>query len=253
MKLILIIVCLGSLPAWAGPSALEGHLELRPSWSAARRTFHSENEIGLQLALPEAKLVGYVQEFGTHLAGTEAAFTLRDGYFKAQWDRLSQDGRFGGEVRAYLPTSPEERRAGFNGALRAIGKVSWEINSILSFEIWESPMLPWYSQAGYETTDGATANRTFDNRLEFIPRLTLGSDRVTLRLPLVYQAIHLREFRSPATWRHLLWINPEVLVAVAEKTFVGVSYYSESFIGEKASLEQGLLSGTAQLVFHQRL
>ena len=104
-------------------------------------------------------------------------FLLRDGYLRARWDRLTEGpaGRLAFEARAYLPTSPDERLAGLVGALRPIAKIGWELTPAFGFEIWESPIVPWYSQPGYETIEGPVMNRAFENRLELIPRLSLWS------------------------------------------------------------------------------
>lgn len=252
MKLILIIVFTAVSSAQAA-TVVEGHLDLRPSWSASKGTFHSEDELGADFPFREAASAGYVQEFRTNIQGDENAFTVGDGYLRTRIDKIGSllAGQLAFEGRLYLPTNAIERTAGLKMALRPIAKLSWEISSTLGFEICESPILPWYGQAGGEGSDGPAANRAFENRLELGPRITLLADRLSLRVPLIYQALRLREFQTAAAWRHVLWINPELILALAEKTSVGVSYYSGSFVGENASFESGIKTGVMQLVFQQ--
>ncbi len=252
MKLILIIVSALSAQSQAA-TVLQGHLDLRPSWSASEGTAHSEDELGADLAFTETTSAGYVQEFRTSLSGDETAFTVGDGYLRAQVNQIAElfSGQLAFEGRLYLPTKADERLAGLKAALRPIAKLSWEISNTLGFEVCESPVLPWYEQAGVEKNGTPVANRAFENRLELASRLMLWADRLSLRVPLIYQALRLREFQAAAAWKHVLWINPELILAIAENTSVGASYYSGSFIGEDASLESGIKTGLMQLVFQQ--
>lgn len=249
MKTILIIVLSATSTAW-GATALEAYVDLRPSWSAAANELHTENEVGASAKLSETSALGYVQEFRTNLWNGGENFTLKDGYLRGQWDRIAREGNFslGFEPRLILPTNPAERQAGLRTALRAIAKFAWQFTSAFTLEVWESPIFPWYGQ----DDDGARANRAFENRLELIPKFSLWGDRISVKTPLIFQAWRNRSFTGTAPWSYLLWVNPEILVTVAEKTSVGVSYYSETFVGtDQASLAEGLRSGVAQFVFQQ--
>ena len=95
-------------------------------------------------------------------------------------------------------------------------------------------------------------NRAFENRLELIPKFSLWGDRVSLKTPVIFQLLRNREFPGSPAWGYLVWINPEILITVAEKTSVGLSYYSETFVGtDQASFVEGLRNGVAQFVFQQ--
>jgi len=255
MKTIIIIIFLLPSPLWAAGTSLSAYLDVRPSWTGTTGSLHTENEIGAAYALSPTASLGYVQEFRTNLYRGGEAFGLRDGYFKGTWDGAAETalGKLGLEARAILPTDSTERAAGLLGALRPIAKLSWELTGALGLELWESPVLPWYTRDGTDTDEGPTANRAFENRLELVARFTFLADKVSLRLPLIYQAMRLRPYQQAAAWKHALWVNPELLVAVAEGTSIGASYYSASFVGENAGFAGGLESGVAQLVLQQTL
>ncbi len=252
MKTILIIIFLASAPLRAA-TVLSGYVDFRPSWTGTKGSVHTENELGAAYSLSETSSLAYVQEFRTNLYQGGDEFALRDGSLRGIWDNLGDTalGRLSFEARAILPTDSSERNAGLRGTLRPIAKLSWEITSSFGLELWESPVMPWYGRDGVDTEDGPAANRAFENRLELIPRFRLFGDKVSLRLPLIYQALRLRPYQQAAAWKHVLWVNPELLVSVAEGTSVGASYYSETFVGDGADLSAGLKSGVAQLVFQQ--
>lgn len=255
------------------PSAatLTGWLDVRPSWSDSEQRFHSENEVALEYRFREDRAIGYVQEFRSNLlkGGNESdivgfEFLLGNGYFLGDVSNLlvsrGQAVTLSWEPRVYLPTPAAERDAGMVLATRQYLKLNWDLSPGLALFFWDAPIGYVYTAGGYEGEDGPVANPAFENRIELGAQLSFFQDKISLRLPVVLQSVRHRQFNAEAVnnnaWAHSVWINPEVMVQVAEKTSVGLAYYSDNLADEQlanADLRAGLSKGVVQLIFQQSI
>jgi hypothetical protein len=252
-------------------SGLGGWIDLRPSWTGSAGTVHAENEAALEYRLGGATSFGYTQEFRSNLlrAGIESTSTglelvMGDGYL---WGNFAEFARVPGtgitfsyEPRLYLPTARAEQKAGLIFATRQYLKANWRLTSNLDLFLWEIPIGYVYYVEGYEEEDGPVANRSFENRIEAGPRLTLFDEKVVFKMPLVVQSLRHRHYSPDAAndggWAHYVWVNPEILVTVAENTVVGLGYYSDTLMDESLSrgdVEGGLKRGVVQAIFQQSL
>lgn len=189
-------------------------------------------------------------------------FQMGHGYLWGEFGNLLADRATGfslsWEPRLYLPTHAEERQYGFVAATRQYLKVEFELSPQVGLFLWEVPIFYSYRQSGYVTDDEPTANPSFENRMEFGPRLSFFNDKLRFKLPVVLQSIRTRNFDGAAPnnnrWVHYLWINPEAVVQVSETTTIGLSYYSDSLMDDRlkvADVSNGIRKGILQAVFQQ--
>lgn len=248
-----LFFCLRALSA-PTDMTLQGSLDVRPSWTTSKGTFHTEDEVEAFLRIQGASGAGYVQEFQTNLsnAGEGLGLETVDGYLKG---RLELSRRFELEQRVIFPTSAYERQAGLNIGFKSIVKWKEKLLSGWEFEFWESPILPLYSKAGFEQDGVLEANRLFENRMDWILSRTFFNEALTFSFSLVWQQIRYRQFEegahNHAVWNSLLWVSPEIIYSIAQNTGIGIAYYSENFVGEGNSFSEGLRRGVTQAIFQQ--
>lgn len=244
-----------SLNVFAAPDmTLEGSLDVRPSWKSAQGSFHTENEIQAMLKLTQSSSAGYVQEFQTNIYRTGdggLGAQARDGYFKGEFEF---EKWLAFEPRLILPTSPSERAAGLNVQLRPIVKLIQNYEG-WGVELWESPVIPFYSKNGYQSDGESVSNRVFENRVELAFISTFFKDKLAFKFPVVWQALRHAAFdgnsRYDGAWEHWVWINPELIYQVFENTGLGLAFYSDTFTGTGNSLQSGLSRGVTQVVFQE--
>lgn len=251
---IWLLAFVSSLGSSATDMFLQGSLDFRPSWTTSKGSLHTENEAALFLQIQKDISAGYVQEFQTNLyhATEGVGLEAKDGYLKGVFT-INQ--YFEVEPRIILPTSLSERTAGLAAAVRPIlkGRYAWDSGWVM--ELWESPVIPFYSKAGWEDGSDFIANRAFENRVEWIVQKNFFGERLTLRIPLIWQQINYRKYQENAlhqdTGESLLWINPELIYALSENTAFGLAYYSDNFVGEENSFSRGIERGVTQFVFQE--
>jgi len=248
-----------------------GWLDLRPSWSQSERKFHSENELAVEYRPDENRSFGYTQEFRSNLlkAGVDSEntgfeFQLWNGYLWGDFSNvLSNRGgtvTLSYEPRVYLPTLSAERDAGLVFATRQYLKLNWELLPNTNLYLHEVPIGYLYTVGGIEDEDGSVANKVFENRVELGLRVSFFADVLTFHLPVILQSYRYRHFRAGAEnddgWAHDIWINPEVTVAVAQKTTLGLGYYSDTLANASLTepdISSGLRRGVVQLILTQSI
>ncbi len=249
-------------------SRLSGSLELRPSWISAKGSFHSENEFGLEYQVGENRTLGYVQEFRASFYNPKSnpaeglKPSLGDGYLRAEFADVLRVLNLSVtyEPRFYLPTSFNERAAGFLAGTRQYLKFNFAVSQSLSLFFWEVPILAAYSKNGFLADGEFAANRQFENRIELGPLFSFFQDTIKLKMPLILQSLKYPSFHASAknndSWVHQLAFYPEVLVRVAKNTQVGLAYCSDSLIADDFSRENlgpGFKNGVIQFVLQQSL
>jgi len=257
-------------------SSFGGWLDLRPTWMLEERSLQGENEVAVEYRFRTDRGTGYTQEFHATLFEPEtvetkrSVFFLGDGYFWGnfagilQWRRLTVSY----EPRVYLPTYAPEREAGLILATRQYLKLEFAFNETVSAFLWEVPVLPLYGAGG--TSESLVdevgdpyrlhhSNARFENRMEAGLNLTLLSEKIKIRLPLIVQSLRMHDYHPEAEnndqWAHILWTYPEVLVQVGENSVLGFAYYSGTLIDEKFTqfAENGFSEGAFQVVLQQSI
>ncbi len=248
-----------------------GWLDLRPSWTQSEQKFHSENELALEYRPAANRSFGYTQEFRSNLlkAGVDSEntgfeFQLWNGYLWGDFSNvLSNRGgtvTLSYEPRIYLPTLSTERDAGLVFSTRQYLKLNWEVLPNTNLYLNEVPIGYLYTVSGIETDDGAAANQVFENRVELGVKVSFFTEMVTLNLPVVLQSHRYRHYQAEAEnndgWAHDIWINPELTVAVAENTTLGIAYYSDTLANASLTepdVSNGLRKGVFQFIFTQSI
>jgi len=236
----LLLTC--SVQAEPASSQLEASLDLRPSWSTVQGTVHTENEGAMAYWLSPEMSVGYVQEFHTGHLHDGVDFHLGDGYLRGIKTSLFPGVDY--TLRAYLPTKEEERAAGRITALRQHFYLPWAVNNWFTLSFTEVPIVHFFSQ---DSDPDGKSNARLENRTEWAMEFVLLKEKLRAKLPLIVQHIYHRD----SSWSHALWISPEAIYSVAEKTGVGLAYYSQPLNHEGFS--SGMENGIVQVVFQQGL
>ena len=247
----------GFSPSIAAPSTITGAIDVRPSWGIGSSDPRLENEAALKYAFSPKVSLGYVQEFWTTGPSSNGpgSFNMlpKDGYVRTDVTPFA-------EWRVYLPTDELERSRGFLSSLRNYLKLHLPLSPRLQLTIMEVPIVYAYQGRG-QTIDGVSmANRLFENRVYLTPSVSAFENRLTVSLPIIFQAERYQEFQASAQfdnrWRYLLWIYPEMIFAIDPTTALGLAYYSENLIADdlsKLSVSEGLRSGIFQLVFQKTI
>ncbi len=213
-------------------SLYEASVDLRPSWSPKKNDSRFENEFALNYRATENLNLSYVQEFQT------PPFELRDGYFKTE-QKLSHRIRL--ETRSILPTNSVEREKPLNFAFRPILTFVLIGEESRSIELSESIVARWYRES--------LENNFFENRMELISKYSFFSEKLLLKLPIVWQSLKRKELVE-----QILWISSEVIYALDESISVGLAFYSENLITENGFRLIGALEeGTVQAVLQARM
>lgn len=250
----------------ATESSVFGYVDIRPSWRQAQGTFHSENEISAAYRLSPRTNLGYVQEVQSNIysgAGDQNVglnARLFDGYLKGEVNEIARpwgESELAYEGRIYAPLSAREEGRGHLTSIRNTLKLKQPIWGALSVTLAESPILHFFRNASYGPEGGLSANRWFENHARADFELSFFKEQLAVRLPIILQSfVHrtVADATDSGTWKHWVWINPEILWSIEENTMVGLSYYSEILFAEDLGQSQfgdGLKNGVTQLVFQQ--
>lgn len=232
-------------------------IELRPSWNPAGNEFHTEDTLDLGYEFTPGFSLDYNQYVNTNLSNPQrGGFGLepQDGFLRARfrnvWQNAKKDLTFEIEERVYLPTHAPKRDAGMITALRSIFTLIKQVTPKFSLIAQEIPIVYGFDRSG--TANGP--NPAFENRLYLIASYDF-TPKVNFSFPVLLWATAQRRFGPTAVanasrWTYMAMIWPELTVAVAPQTFVGLSYYSGNFID---GFQKGLSDGVTQLVLRQIL
>jgi len=218
-------------------SVLSAAVDLRPSWSSARGTVHSENEASLSYQFNERTSLAYVQEFGTGHLGEGIDLLLGDGYLRAF--RAQAVSGVDYTLRLYAPTRREDREAGRLTILRNHFYVPAQVSNWLTLSFTEIPI--WHV---YSTPD---PHPSLENRMEWAAEMSFFDEKLKVKIPVILQNV----WNSDSTWTNLFWVNPEVIYSVSETTGLGLAFYTQNLIED--SLSHGVQHGIFQVVFQQVL
>lgn len=245
-----------------GPSSFKprftGMIELRPSWNPAGNEFHTEDTLDLGYDFSPGFSLDYNQYVNTNLSNPRTGgFGLepQDGFLRARfrnvWQNVRKDLTFEIEERLYLPTNAAKRDAGMIAALRSVFSLIKQVTPKFTLIAQEIPIIYGFDRSG--TANGP--NPAFENRLYLIASYDI-TPKLNFSFPLLLWATAQRRFGPTAVsadtsrWTYMAMIWPELTVAVAPQTFLGVSYYSGNFVD---GFEKGLTDGVTQLVLRQTL
>lgn len=223
-------------------STLEASLDLRPSWSSVQGTVHSENEGAFAYWLSPDVSLGYVQEFHTGHLADGVDLHAGDGYVRGQKSQLLPGVDY--TLRVYLPTKLSERDAGRITALRQHFYVPLAVNGWLTLSFTEIPIAHFFSR---DTDPEGKSNARLENRTEWAMEFVLLKERLRAKLPLIVQNVYHRD----SSWSHVVWVNPEAIFAIAEKTGVGLAYYSQPL--NQDGFSKAIEHGIFQVVFQQAI
>lgn len=247
------------------PSGITGFVELRPSWTTSNNEFHTENTLNLGYRISPDVSVDFEQYFNTNLDDptgqvTGVGLIGTGGFLRARfrnvWTNVSRDLSFNYEGRIYLPTDDAWSNAGVVTAMRNYFGLSYTAAPGVTLTIQEVPIVFASSRAG----TGTDANPAFENRVYLIGSFDI-TDNLNFTVPVMVHATLSRNY-APAgdasgAWGFTVWTWPELTFAVADKTSVGLSYYSGNLIQSDFTdtnffgPDGGFTKGIAQVVFHQ--
>ena len=155
--------------------------------------------------------MGYVQEFKAKGLGIERG----DGYARWEWGFYT--------LRFYLPK--EDRVTSLQNRFY----FPWALTGHFALSLTEIPIFHVFSSLLWE------------NRSEWALEMTFLREKLRARLPLIVQNIRNQD----RSWEHLVWVSPEVIYSIGEKTGLGVAYNNDGMTPLK--------EGAIQLVLQQAI
>ncbi len=249
-------------------------LDLRPSYLSNSGAWYQENWAELGVKFGADTKLSYVQLFNNNLydpTGRQSGpeFLLMDGFVRGRFANLldvpSSGFSISYEARAYLPTRESLRSIGMITSIRNYVMFKQKLSDNFSFNLWEVPIPHIFSQAGGQMilpdgTQVETAAPVFENRVYFVPELSLANGKVLFDFTLVHSAARYRDYKDSVKlnndWGHILWAYPEFTVEVSPGIALGVAYETESLISPDFStftirdgLQKGAVRGVLQLYF----
>jgi hypothetical protein len=239
--------------------AISAAMDLRPSFAMEKQAFHSENELAVRYAFTGNFSLAYVQEFHTNLSNPTTNgidFRLADGYLRSDietmWNDRRRDFTLSYQARLYFPTARDVRSAGFNTELRNAFRLGWKFARGWEVALKEIPVVPVYSKAASVVDGDLTANPWFENRMELEVTIPVMRD-LNLKIPIIAQSFRNRDAagaKFAGQWCHVLWVYPELVYSISERTGLGVGYYSANLIDGTG---RGFRNGVPQLILQQSI
>jgi hypothetical protein len=249
---------------------LLGELQFRPSVGYGTGQTKAENIAVLGVRLGPNSQIDYTQYFNGNLTDpsgrTAAGLVGQDGFlrtrFQRVWQNVKGDLVLDYENRLYLPTDPAKAARGLIAGLRNYLTLTKRFSSRFAVTVQEMPIFYAFSRAGTPNTNPAingTANAWFENRVYIVPTVDI-TNKIVFSFPIMLWASRTRDFASNVfnsnRWMMTAMIWPELTYAIAPRTWVGVSYYSDNFVNAKQDgfdFASGLSKGVGQLLFRQTL
>lgn len=262
-----------SVPAAATPSVTAtaptasagkfyGMLDVRPSLSATGNNSWMENAVEAGYSFNSNVRLSYLAAFDNNLADSS-----RPGFGVKMWNGFARmrvknilvsDDKslsFNYQGRLYTPNDPDEQAKGHITSLRTYLTVKKVFSPTLTMSLSEVPILHAYSKDAQNNS----ANKSLYENMMILDATIQIAGPVSLYFPIVYNLANYRNVpgaKRSGAQTSLIYIYPELDIALNSVHTVGISYYSANLVKDDLSaltLGDGLRGGVAQLFWTAEL
>ena len=233
-----------------------GMLDVRPSLSTTGNNSFVENAVEAGYSFNSNVRLSYLAAFDNNIADSS-----RPGFVVKMWNGFARmrvrnilvsDDKslsLNYQGRIYTPNDPNEQAKGHITTLRNYLTVKKTFSPSFSMSLSEVPILHAYSK---DAQNNSANKSLFENMMILDATITIAGP-VSFYLPVVFNVANFRNVpgaKKSGTQSSLLFIYPELGVAINDKHTVGLSYYSSNLVKADLSafsLGDGLKDGVVQL------